>query len=233
MIVTCVIAKMDPDAFRLFFPLFFFLWSILEEDRLRLSQRRRKILLRARTERFARYLRRRRRVVSLFCFVATRRRSPAVWCYERTDSFWQETVWHHWTDDWKRNLRIGNVMRMKKKTFLSLCRDLRPLLTKQTTRFRRPVGVMKKVAVALWRLSGTTEYCTIGHLFGVGRSTAHRISREVCDAIVELLFHAYIRLPSGREIQRSIDVFESICGFPQVAGAIDGTHRNKGSHRMP
>ena len=211
-----------------FFALFFFLWSILEEDRLRQSQRRRKILLRARTERFARYLRRRRRVVSLFCFVATRRRSPTVWCYERTDSFWQETVWHHWTDeDWKRNLR------MKKKTFLSLCRDLRPLLTKQTTRFRRPVGVMKRVAVALWRLSGTTDYRTIGHLFGVGRSTTHRISREVCDAIVELLFHAYIRLPSGREIQRSIDGFESICGFPQVAGAIDGTHRNKGSHRMP
>ena len=26
------------------------------------------------------------------------------------------------------------------------------------------------------------------------------------------------------EIQRSIDGFESICGFPQVAGAIDGTH---------
>ena len=33
MIVTCVIAKMYPDAFRLFFALLFFLWSILEEDR--------------------------------------------------------------------------------------------------------------------------------------------------------------------------------------------------------
>jgi hypothetical protein len=83
---------------------------------------------------------------------------------------------------------------------------------------------MKRVAIALWHLSGTSECRTIAHLFGVGRSTAHRITRKICDAIVELLFHDYIRQPSGREIQRSIDGFERICGFPQVAGAIDGTH---------
>ena len=79
---------------------------------------------------------------------------------------------------------------------------------------------MKRVAVAVWRLSETTEYRTIGHLFGVGRSTAHRITLEVCDAIVKLLSHAI--QPGGREIQSSIDGFESICGLPQVADAIDG-----------
>ena len=115
-------------------------------------------------------------------------------------------------------------MRMKKETFLSLCRDLRPLLTRQATRFRRPVGVMKRVAIALWRLSGTCEYRTIGHLFGVGRSTAHRITGSVCDAIMELIFQFYIRQPSRREIQSSIDGFERICCFPQVVGAVDGTH---------
>jgi hypothetical protein len=151
--------------------------------------------------------------------MATRRRSSIVWYHERTDCFWQDTIWQHWrNEDWKRNLR------MKKETFLSLCRDLRPLLTRQITRCRRPIGVMKRVAIALWHLSGTSECRTIAHLFGVGRSTAHRITRKICDAIVELLFHDYIRQPSGREIQRSIDGFERICGFPQVAGAIDGTH---------
>jgi hypothetical protein len=115
-------------------------------------------------------------------------------------------------------------LRMKKDTFLSLCRDLRPLLLRKVTRFRRPVSVMKRVAVALWRLSGTAEYRTIAHLFGIGRSTAHQVTREVCNAIVELLFYSYIRLPTGRELEESIEGFENFCGLPQVAGAIDGTH---------
>ena len=73
-----------------------------------------------------------------------------------------------------------------------LCRDLRVLLTKQETQLCQPIGIHKRVAIALWWISGTSEYQTIAHLCGVGRSTAYQISREVYDTILVLLFSCYV-----------------------------------------
>ena len=78
-----------------------------------------------------------------------------------------------------------------------------------------------------WRFSVSpaeaTEYRTVAHLFGIGKTIAHRIAREFCDAVSSHLF-LQIKKPTGRELQKIIESFEHICGLPQVAGAIDGTH---------
>ena len=68
------------------------------------------------------------------------------------------------------------------------------------------------------------DYRTIGHLFGVGLSTACVCVRDVCSVIVDLLAIRYIMIPSGQILQAVVDGFQSKWGFPQCVGAIDGSH---------
>ena len=73
---------------------------------------------------------------------------------------------------------------MSKTTFVRLFADLHPHISRRSTRFCDPVPVSKRVAVCLWRLAGNSEFCTVSHLFGIGRSTACTIANQVCRAIV-------------------------------------------------
>jgi hypothetical protein len=60
--------------------------------------------------------------------------------------------------------------------------------------------------------------------FGVGKSTACEIINEVCQAVVEILLPQVIKWPSGEKLLNVVDGFLTTWGFPQCAGAIDGTH---------
>ena len=68
------------------------------------------------------------------------------------------------------------------------------------------------------------EYSSIGHLFGISRSTACIIVHEVCSAINTVLTPIYIKIPTEQQLKEIIDMFEKKWGFPQCAGAIDGSH---------
>ena len=70
--------------------------------------------------------------------------------------------------------RIG--FRMRRDTFTYLCQELRNEIKKEDTIFRTDF--------TLWRLSTDGDYCTIGHLFGVGKGILCVIVHEVCEAIV-------------------------------------------------
>ena len=48
--------------------------------------------------------------------------------------------------------------------------------------------------------------------------------REVCEAIVDILLPRYIKVPSCDHLCDVVDGFDCKWGFPQCAGAIDGTH---------
>lgn len=61
--------------------------------------------------------------------------------------------------------------------------------------------------------------------FNVGRSTALCITRRVTRALVQLA-PAVIQWPTGDQLNEVLAGFENINGFPQVIGAIDGTHIN-------
>ena len=50
------------------------------------------------------------------------------------------------------------------------------------------------------------------------------ITKDVCTAIVSNLLPKYIRTPCGDNLKDVIDGFEHKWGFPQCAGAVDGTH---------
>ena len=91
----------------------------------------------------------------------------------------------------------------------------------RTQSLRKAISVEQRIALTLWRLATTTDYRTIGHLFGVSKMAVCFIVKEVCSAIVEVLLPR--KVPTGDSLKEVIHGFDHKWGFPQCAGAVDGT----------
>lgn len=94
----------------------------------------------------------------------------------------------------------------------------------QVTNFRVPVTVEERVAVTVWKLATNIEYRTLSSLFGLGRSTVGKIVVETCRAIATHLLPQYVYIPNGERLKEIVEGFETFWGFPQAAGAVDGSH---------
>ena len=139
----------------------------------------------------------------------------------RSSQWWDYVVCRTFTSaDWIENFR------MSRETFLYLCEQLHPRLSKQNTVtvMCNAITVERRVAISLWFLATSSEYRTIGHLFGVARSTVCEIVHETCTAIVDCLLTQYIQFPSGTRLQEVVDGFLMKWGVPMCVGAIDGSH---------
>lgn len=109
-------------------------------------------------------------------------------------------------------------------TFNFLCTELWPYIEHETTCLREPISVEKRVAVTVWKLATNVEYRTLSNLFGIGRSTVASIIAETCRAVSEKLMKRFVTVPDGDQLKEVVKGFESVWGFSQVAGAIDGSH---------
>ena len=78
--------------------------------------------------------------------------------------------------------------------------------------------------MTVWRLATNVDYRTLSELFGLGKSTVGEIVIETCNAIATHLLSQYVQIPEGERLREIVEGFESYWGFPQAAGAIDGTH---------
>ena len=145
------------------------------------------------------------------------RQQRAMWVRHRSHVFFSEIVSCWKDEEWKRNFRIG------RPTFNFLCIQLSCVLQRREV-VRKPLSVQEKVAITIWRLGTNVEYRSLAHLFGVDLSTVCVTVREVCTAIVNILFQRYIRIPTGEAAQTVVDGFFHTWGFPQCFGAIDGSH---------
>ena len=151
-----------------------------------------------------------------FCNLSPER---MLWMKERSNHWWEHVVNSTFTpQDWLQNFR------MSQQTFLYLCDELRSSIEKSNTVMRRAVPTEMRVALTLWFLATGADYRTIGHLFGVSKSTVCLVTKDVCFAIVKSLLPRYIRFPAGAVLREVIDGFEHDLGFPQCAGAVDGSH---------
>ena len=154
-----------------------------------------------------------------FCNLSPER---MLWMKERSNHWWEHVVNSTFTpQDWLQNFR------MSQQTFLYLCDELRSSIEKSNTVMRRAVPTEMRVALTLWFLATGADYRTIGHLFGVSKSTVCLVTKDVCFAIVKSLLPRYIRFPAGAVLREVIDGFEGFehdLGFPQCAGAVDGSH---------
>ena len=155
--------------------------------------------------------------VTVACASFTADRS--VWAKERSKYWWDYLVNETFMVlDWLANFR------MSQETFVYLCDQLRRSLHRGNTRFRKAISVEQRVAIAIWRLATNAEYRTIGHLFGVSRSSVCGIVNEVCAAIVSQMMHRFICLPTRDKLEEIVAGLRDRWGFPQCAGAVDGTH---------
>ena len=92
------------------------------------------------------------------------------------------------------------------------------------TLLRLCVPLEQRVAVALYRLSSTSELRTVAHLFGIGISTVHKIQYLFIDALLHF-YQNTIKWPeTGDEIEETVRDFWDLWGYPQCLGAIDGCH---------
>uniref|UniRef100_A0A8C8SK72 DDE Tnp4 domain-containing protein n=1 Tax=Pelusios castaneus TaxID=367368 RepID=A0A8C8SK72_9SAUR len=129
--------------------------------------------------------------------------------------WWDRIVLQLWDDEqWLQNFR------MRKATFMELCRELAPALHHKDTQMRSAITVEKRVAIALWKLATPDCYRSVANQFGVGRSTVGVALSQVCRAINCLLLRRTVTLGNVRKI---IEGFQDL-GFPNCGGALDGTH---------
>ena len=122
-------------------------------------------------------------------------------------------------EEWKENLR------MTKKTFMELCQELSPYITKQQTHLREALDVETQGGITLYYLSDEGRYRKVANAFGVSRSSVSLVIRNVTRAISKHLGAKYIKLPLTKaEVEEQASKYLQHHGFPQCIGAIDGTH---------
>uniref|UniRef100_A0A3P9JKL0 DDE Tnp4 domain-containing protein n=1 Tax=Oryzias latipes TaxID=8090 RepID=A0A3P9JKL0_ORYLA len=141
-----------------------------------------------------------------------------VWMHQRTQDWWDRVV-----GTWDQELWVGNF-RMRQETFEMLSVRLSPMLSYEDTTFRQAISVQKRVGVGLWWLATGAGYRTLAHLFGISDASVCLIVREFCHAVRHEMMREYIKLPEGEELQTALLGFINRWGFPQCAGAIDGSH---------
>ncbi|KAF4723458.1 hypothetical protein FOZ63_017074, partial [Perkinsus olseni] len=84
--------------------------------------------------------------------------------------------------------------------------------------------VKQQVAVGLRVLATGSTYRTVGDAHGVTIGTVSAIVKRFIMAVVNTMCPLYIAIPTGPELQDSIDGFRDICGMMDVWGVVDGTH---------
>ena len=142
-----------------------------------------------------------------------------VWSKERSSYWWEQIVCQTFTSrDWLENFRMSHA------TFVYLCNELRSAIEKDDTAMRKAVPTEQRIAITLWFLATNADYRTIGHLFGVARSTVCVVTKDVCAAIVRILLPKYIKVPTGEALKDVVEGFKYKWGFPQCARVVDGTH---------
>ncbi|XP_028404085.1 uncharacterized protein LOC114526757 [Dendronephthya gigantea] len=120
------------------------------------------------------------------------------------------------TDNWRIRMTSGEApleewnknFRMSKENFVELVNELRPFITLDPNSPRLDTATLKMTANA----------------FGISVPTTSKCVKNVCKAIKDHLGLKYIKIPAGDELIDSIKRFEDELGFPQVLGAVDGTH---------
>ena len=131
-----------------------------------------------------------------------------------------ETLLHgNFVEDWwKENFKIS------KRAFDYILRVFCPDLAMKDTRLRECIPVNKRVGVALWRLATGDMYRSTGLQFCIGRCTAMLLKADFCKAIAKRATY-FIKFPqTEEELTWNIRLFAQKSPFPQVVGAIDGSH---------
>ena len=133
-----------------------------------------------------------------------------LWSKERSDHWWDRIVKNSFSDtDWYENFRMTHT------TFNFLCGELKDHLIGKDTVMRKAIPVEKKVALTLWFLATGSDYRSVGHIFGVSRSTVFITVIHTClQGIYKYhLEQVWRRLWLGLKTLVSLTVLEQLMGL--------------------
>ena len=153
-------------------------------------------------------------VLILLYMAALTIQSPvqSTWMKPRSNSWWEDVINATFTsNDWFENF---------KATLLYVCNELRSSVEEW---HHNKKSYTSGTAIC-WLLSTGADFCTVGHFFGVSKSTVCVIMKQVCSALVAILLPKYIRFRNSDRLKEVVDGFKRKFGFPQCAGVVDGTH---------
>ncbi|XP_067208395.1 uncharacterized protein [Linepithema humile] len=110
--------------------------------------------------------------------------------------------------------------RMSRRTFQELLNVVAPFINEENVN----VSMEKKLMFTIWILAKPESFLAAGDRFDLGKSTGHKIFKNVINALV-MLMPEYIKWPNAIQCQLSSNIFQNRSrGFPGVIGAIDGCH---------
>ena len=96
---------------------------------------------------------------------------------------WWEKVWHQYSEK-----RFKRTFRVTRGTFLYILGRIRHDIKKEGLT-EEPVSPELRLAICLYRLGKGDYLTTIGEMTGIAESTACLIVIEVCEAIINNLWH--------------------------------------------
>lgn len=126
----------------------------------------------------------------------------------RSTCWFEEYLFQIYTPD-----MFYDILRMRQATFDRLVHDLRPFIQGQSTHWRQPIGVEKKVVVTLFELMHGVSIPLVADKAALGKSTIHDILRQVCSAISTNFGHL-IAWPHNRRLAASQRTSRPSSGCP-------------------
>src|SRR6185437_4310315 len=110
----------------------------------------------------------------------------------RTSRFWEDEVCFMSDADFRSNFRISRT------TFQMFCGHLETKLARKDTKWRKAIPLDKRIAIAIYWLSSTSEMRTVSNLFGLGKSSVCKIIHEFCTAVIDHYLNGQIVFPTNR-----------------------------------
>lgn len=125
--------------------------------------------------------------------------------------------------DYMDDIEIISKFRLPRHLILGLCREIENDITRPTRRSHSLPPSLQVMAALRFFATGNFQTVT-ADLHGISKASISRIVRDVSISLVKRS-PSYIKLPNNETaITNSMFDFSRICGFPNVIGAIDGTH---------
>ena len=151
-----------------------------------------------------------------FCFIFFRYREDIP----KVDQYVERVVPLYNMDDFRK------FFRMSRHTFQVICEQLGALdeFQLERSRGRKAISIEKQLMVFMWYVGSLEPLCRIADRFNVTEFSVLRIRKRICGAVLRYFKTKYIVWPNAQDKQGVKQAFQDKRGFPNVIGAIDGTH---------
>lgn len=138
----------------------------------------------------------------------------------KIEGYVESVVPQYFLDDFKRFFRLSRT------TFETICEHISGYqeLLPSWTGGREFIPVEKQLLIVLWYISSQETLNRIADRFNVAEVSVVRCRDRVFHVFLNYLKTKFITWPTGNERDRVIEGFEKKANFPNVVGAIDGTH---------